>query len=105
MTAWRMAFRDGKKGPYLWDPCRKLNVAAIEYGPIDDIDFSKYANKENLPPAIKDALSQLASSHKSSFSRFRWEMKEDDVIYVKKGPLIVGRGTVGPYKFVKYAQI
>ena len=80
MAAWRMAFREGKNGPELWPLCRQLDIAAIEYGPIDDIDFSPYSDKERLPSAVQDAWSQLAPSQKSSFSRFRWEMGERDVV-------------------------
>jgi len=47
MTAWRMSFRAGTNGPEMWDQyCRPLKVAAIEYGPVDDIDFSSYTSEE-----------------------------------------------------------
>jgi hypothetical protein len=105
MAAWRMAFRDGKNGPELWPRCQELRIAAIEYGPIDDIDFSLYPDEEHLPTAVKEAWSRLESSQRASFRHFRWEMEEKDIIYVKQGPLIVGKGVVGPYQFKKNGPI
>lgn len=99
MNAWRMAFRDGKNGPEMWPRCRELRVAAIEYRPVDDIDFTPFQSETKLPPEVREAWLQLAAAQKASFRRFRWEMKENDVIYVKQGPLIIGKGIVGPYQF------
>jgi len=107
MNAWRMAFRAGTNGPEMWDEyCRPLGVAAIEYGPVDDRDFSPYATEEQLPAVMKAAWSQLKPTQRASLRRFLWEMKEGDVIYVKKGPMIVGKGVItGPYQFDKKGRI
>ncbi len=95
MTAWRMAFRAGKNGFEMWPYCRELGVAVIEYGPLDDIDLSQYSEGEP-----EDAWKQLASGPKASLKRVAYRMRKGDVIYVKQGPLIVGKGTVtGPYQF------
>src|SRR5437763_1073226 len=64
MTAWRMAFRDGTNGPSLWDDCRQLSVAALEYGPVDNIDLSKYPKGEP-----KQAWSQLKPTQRTSLRR------------------------------------
>jgi hypothetical protein len=101
MTAWRMAFRAGNNGHEMWPDCYRLGVAAIEYGPVDDIDLSAYAEGEP-----KAAWSQLKQTQKASLKRLVDEMQEGDVIYVKEGPMIVGKGVVtGPYQFDKHGRI
>ena len=106
MTAWRMAFRAGTNGPEMWDDCRRLRVAAIQYGPVDDIDFSRYPTEEHLTAVVKDAWSELKSTPRANLRRFLWKMKEGDVIYVKQGPRIVGKGVIiGPYQFDKNGRI
>jgi hypothetical protein len=106
MTAWRMAFRDGTNGPEMWPHCQRLGVAAIEYGPVDDIDFSPYTAEEQFPPVVKTAWSQLKSLPRRNLRHFLWEMMEKDIIYVKQGPMIVAKGVVaGPYQFDKNGRI
>ena len=106
MAAWRMAFRAGTNGPEMWPHCHRLGVAAIQYGPVDGIDFSRYATEEQLPGEVKAAWSKLESTPRASLRRFLWEMKEEDVIYVKQGPMIVAKGVViGPYQFDKKGRI
>lgn len=101
MTVWRMAFRAGKGGPSLWEDCRRLGVAAIEYGPVDDIDFTRHSEGEP-----HTAWSQLAPSQKASLRRLVYEMQPGDIIYVKEGTSIVGKGIVtGPYLFHKKSRI
>src|SRR6266404_3591423 len=101
MPAWRMAFRAGTNGHEMWPHCYRLRVAAIEYGPVDDIDLSGYSEGEP-----KAAWSQLASSQQASLKRLVHRMDKDDVIYVKQGPRIVGKGIVtGPYQFDKHNRI
>ena len=42
----------------------------------------------------------------ASLKRFVYEMEEGDIIYVKQGPRIVGKGAVsGPYQFDKKNRI
>ena len=85
MTAWRMSFRDGKGGPEMWgDFCLPLKVAAIEYGPVDDIDFSPYSSEEQFPEHVKKAWARLKPNQRTSLKRFLFQMKEKDVIYVKR---------------------
>ena len=88
MTSWRMSLRDGTGGPSAWKECRKRNLAVIAYFKMD-FDLSKY--EEGEP---ENKWSRLWSTQHSSLARFAYEIKEGDVIYVKDGPQIVGRGTV-----------
>jgi hypothetical protein len=96
-----MAFRVGTNGYELWPTCQRLGVAVIEYTPVDDVDLSGYPEGEP-----REAWAQLASSQQASLKRFVYEIQEGDTIYVKKGPLIVGKGVVaGPYRFDKRNRI
>jgi hypothetical protein len=55
---------------------------------------------------VKEAWSRLKPNEKTSLRRFLFEMKEkEDTIYVKKGPLIVGKGVVGRYRFDRKGRI
>lgn len=95
MTAWRMAFRAGTNGYDLWPDCRRLGVAIIQYGPFDDVDLSQFPLGEP-----HEKWSQLAGTQQTSLRRFVGEMKKGDIIYVKSGPKIVGKGIVdSPYIF------
>lgn len=101
MTAWRMAFRAGKNGHEMWPDCYRLGVAAIEYTPVADVDLSQYPRGEP-----RSAWAQLAGTSPHSLQRFVYEMNEGDVIYVKQGARIVGKGVIsGPYQFDKSNQI
>jgi len=101
MKIWRMSFRCGTGGHEMWPYCLKYGVAAITYFPIADIDLSKYMEKE--PKKLWKRLSvtkKLSPSQKYSLWRVAREMKKDDIIYVKQGSTIVGKGIVqGPYQF------
>ena len=79
----------------MWPHCRELGVAAITYYPLEDVDLSQHPRGEP-----KHLWAQLASTQKSSLSKVAYEMEKGDIIYVKQGPKIVGRGIVkGPYRF------
>jgi hypothetical protein len=96
-----MAFRAGTQGPTLWPECRRLGVAAIQYDPLNDIDLSP--GEAAVPNAV---WSRLAPAQQRSVKRFAYEMRPGDVIYVKEGPRIVGRGVVAaPYRFVPASAI
>jgi predicted HNH restriction endonuclease len=92
-----MAFRCGKGGYEMWEKCLDLGVAAITYGPLTDIDLSKYGKFEP-----RKYWKDLAPAQKVSLKRFAYKFKVGDIIYTKKGTMIVGRGIVsGKYRFVK----
>jgi len=96
-----MAFRCGTNGYELWPDCHRLGVAIIEYTAVDNVDLSRYPAGEP-----KSAWSQLAPSQQMSLRRLAYEMEPGDVIYVKQGPMIVGKGVVtGPYYFDKDNRI
>jgi hypothetical protein len=95
MTTWRMSFRVGNRGHPMWKECLQLGVAAITYDPLAEIDLSEYPKGEP-----KELWAQLEPSQKASLRRVAYEMEPGDVIYVKLGPKIVGKGIVkGPYQF------
>ena len=101
MNIYRMAFRVGANGVELWPTCKELGIAAITYEALSETDLSKYPPKEP-----RSLWAQLASSQVSSLSAVAYEMKKGDVIYVKQGPEIVGRGVVqGGYVFDSPARI
>jgi hypothetical protein len=90
-----MSFRVGNQGYEMWPACFRLGVAAITYYPLAEIDLSQYPKDEP-----KELWKQLEPTQKASLRRVAYEMKAGDIIYVKQGPRIVGRGVVkGHYQF------
>ena len=104
MAAWRMAMRgryrpsDGswlEPARAMWPHCRDLGVAAITYDSIQNDDFARYTQQN--PPG---GWAQLASSRKANLRRFVYEMRVGDVLYVKEGLEIVGKGIIlSDYRF------
>jgi hypothetical protein len=76
-------------------------VAIIEYTPVDDFDLSPYQAGEP-----KSVWSELWPSQQASLRRLVYDVEVGDVIYVKQGPMIVGKGVVtGPYHFDRRNRI
>jgi hypothetical protein len=74
----------------MWEDCRRLGVAAITHGyGFEKTDLAKYPQGEP-----KEQWACLAPAQKASLRRVAYEMKAGDVIYVKEGPEIVGKGVV-----------
>lgn len=95
MTSWRMAFRDRDGGYEMWPQCLSLEVAAITYSPLTNVDLSKYPQGEP-----KQLWAKLFPSQKYSLRQIAYVMKKGDVIYAKQGSYIVGKGIVkGSYQF------
>ena len=95
MTTYRMAMRVGSGGQDLWPLCFSLGVAAITYNPLATTDLSKY-----LPGEPTELWAELQPTQKASLRRVAYEMNKSDIIFVKNGPKIVGRGVVTDrYKF------
>jgi 5-methylcytosine-specific restriction endonuclease McrA len=70
-------------------------MGVIQYDAVQDLDLSQYS-KRNLPTEWEG----LGRTQKTSLARFVFEMKPRDVVYVKSGPIISGKGIVeGPYYF------
>jgi hypothetical protein len=87
-----MAMRSGYRGEDMFPKCRREGLAAITYTPLLKIDLSVYS-PENRPPAWED----LAPSQKGSISKFAWQIRAGDKIYVKDSGqpnLLVGLGYV-----------
>jgi len=106
MNHWRMSFRVGNHGHEMWPECIRLGVAAITYYPLERTDLRRYPEFE--PHRL---WKQLAVSQKVSLRRLAYEMQGGDIIYVKQGPKIVGKGTIQgasnerAYKFDSRFQI
>jgi len=101
MTVWRMAFRRGSQGQEMWPACVKFGVAAITYRSLLTTDLSQYPEGEP-----RELWSRLAPSRIASLRCVAYKMKRGDVIYVKQGTQIIGRGTVrGSYKFDRASRI
>lgn len=95
MAIWRMSFRDKPGGPSFWRQCQRRGVATITYQPVADVDFSEHATDQTTP-----GWADLKPVQRESLRRFVRDMRSGDIIYVKEGPNIVGRGIViGPYEF------
>jgi hypothetical protein len=95
MTVWRMAMRCGSGGYDMSQECIKRGVAAITYGPLEELDLSAFPEGEP-----QERWAELAPAQQASLRRVVYEMQNGDTIYVKRGRAIVGRGTVlGAYRF------
>ena len=98
---WRMAMRAGDRGEDLWPVCKKRGVAAITYWPLRYTDLKKFPRREP-----KKQWDKLSSAQKANLSNVAYEMKKGDVLYVKNGTSIVGKGVVtGPYQFLRNSAI
>jgi hypothetical protein len=89
MAVWRMAFRDYTDGPSFWLQCQQRGVATITYNAVADIDFSQHPTDQPTP-----GWAGLQPAEKGCLRHFVRGMAAGDLIYVKEGPLIVGRGIV-----------
>jgi len=86
----------------MWDECRKFGVAAIGYRPLWKVDLSKMdiSDRDKIPDKLLCRWDKLEAAPKGSLRKVVCEMKQGDIIYVKQGPQIVGKGIVtGPYTF------
>lgn len=100
---WRMAFRWGNDGPYYWEECKKAGIASLGYyygankRPIVK-DCSRYTVDEF--DEIWRKKDPKNSSARNSLKNLAYRMRINDIIYVKQGPMIVGRGKIiSGYKY------
>ena len=84
-----MSFKEGNQGNSLWEDCRKYGVAAITYYAVADIDLSKYSKMER-----PKNWNKLFPSQKNCLDKIAYEMMPNDIIYVKDGHYIVGKGII-----------
>lgn len=90
-----MSFRAGNQGAKMWPEAWRHGIAAITYYPLATVDLAQHP--ENEPSEL---WSELAPAQKASLKRLAYQMEPGDVIYVKEGPRIIGKGIVtGPYTF------
>ncbi|UVT20638.1 MAG: hypothetical protein H8K03_01590 [Nitrospira sp.] len=100
-----MAMRCGSGGTSMWPVCREQGIAAITYRRVSKTDLSKVAEREFLR-----VCGGLSVPRKVSLHRLAYEMKPGDVIYVKEGHKIIGKGTIKggkarPYIFDSHTRI
>jgi hypothetical protein len=88
-----MAMRQGYRGEDMFDEkCRQRNLAAITYEPLRKTDLSRFS-PEHKPPG----WDRLSASQKGSISKFAWQIRAGDKLYVKdsgKPNLLVAFGHV-----------
>jgi len=93
MATWRMAMREGFRGEDMFrEKCFDNRVAAITYHPIRKRDLKPYG-PEKRPPGWK----VLAASQKGSISKFAWQIRAGDTLYVRDSAqpnLLIGCGRV-----------
>lgn len=99
MKYWRMAMKVGNQGTSMWKTCNHLEIAAITYYPVSNIDFNKFSIS-----ALPKEWYELQPTQKSSLKRFIYEMKPGDIIYVKEGKSIVSKGEVTSEYFYDYEK-
>ena len=95
MTVWRMSMRCGSEGDEMWLKCHRKGVAGISYRPFIGVNLTGYPEGEPV-----ELWEELRKGQIGFFRRVVYDMSKGDIIYVKQGPKIVGRGTVlGSYQF------
>ncbi len=96
MNYWRMAFRIGSQGYEMWPGCRERGIAAIGYYDEDREpivgDCSKLTEDEY--DEIWRRKWPRSGSARGSLRKVAYRMKKGDIIYVKQGPYIVGKGVI-----------
>lgn len=89
-----------------WDEFYQKGIMALGWGEIGDL--SRYATKEDMRLALKDTFDSESSQKQSALAvwQFVHEMKEGDIVFVKKGrSALVGRGVVSSgYEFDSTVQ-
>ncbi len=101
MNYWRMSMRIGNQGFDMFRVCRRKGIAALGYwhNDRDVVGDCRKLTKEDFVARWKIAFPRDTAGRKS-VEYVAYEMKRGDVIYVKSGPMISGRGVVvGPYEF------
>ena len=96
MNYWRMAFRVGPQGDEMWPDCRKRGIAAIGYYTSDGRPIVGDCSKltENEYDNLWRRKDPKNTTGRASLRNVAYRMKIGDMIYVKQGPYIVGRGKV-----------
>lgn len=102
MNYWRMSFRTEINGAEMWPDCYIRGIAAITYRTIDGKAFIGDCSKltEDEYNAIWKVGWPENTCGRASLRHMVYHMKVGDIIYVKQGPYIVGKGRVrAAYKY------
>lgn len=96
MNYWRMAFRIGSRGYEMWPDCYERGIAAIGYYTDDGKPVVEDCSKltEDDYDEIWRRKRPEATTARSSLKNVAYRMKKRDIIYVKQGPYIVGKGVI-----------
>lgn len=96
MNYWRMAFRIGSRGYEMWPDCYERGIAAIGYYTNDGNPVVEdcYRLTEDEYDEIWRRKRPDSTTARSSLKNVAYRMKKGDIIYVKKGPYIVGKGVI-----------
>lgn len=86
---WRMSLRCGNQGPSMWPKCFDLGVAAMTYIPIVNTNINKLTKKE-----YTTIIKKLNTTQQPSLNNFCKKINIGDIIYVKNGTTIIGKGEV-----------
>ena len=92
MNYWRMAMRCGTQGPDMFPECRKRGIAAIGYRDTVE-DCRKLGGRDGYQRAFRSKWCVSGSAYRS-LEHLAFDMMPGDVIYVKHGPQIAGKGVV-----------
>ena len=96
MNYWRMSFRDGINGPEMWPDCFNRGIAALSYYTPDGelvVQDCRNITKQEYESIWKQKRPK-ANPARYSLRNFAYNIKKHDIIYVKQGPYIVGKGEV-----------
>ena len=96
MNYWRMAFRIGSQGYEMWPDCYERGIAAIGYYTNDGEPVVEDCSKltEDEYNKIWRRRRPRPGTARKSLKNVAYRMKKDDIIYVKQGPSIVGKGVI-----------
>jgi len=96
MNYWRMSLRVGNQGYEMWRDCHERGIAAIGYYTADGEPVVEDCSKltEDEYDEIWRRKNIKNKSGQGSLKKIAYQMKKGDIIYVKQGPYIVGKGVV-----------
>lgn len=95
MNYWRMAMKIGNQGPNQWPDCYQRGIAAIGYHFEEEpvVEDCRKITEEEFDRIWKSKR-PLAGPARNSLKNLAYRMKNNDIIYVKDGTRIVGKGII-----------
>jgi len=102
MRLYRIAFKSNSQGHGFWPVCREHGIAAIGYREFLGIDLSQagLSDRDTIPRGLLRRWDGLSGPQKGSLRHLVCDFAEGDILYVKSGLRIVGKGRVlGGYYF------